>query len=505
MITATVIEGFVRSCLVKGFDGSLPTPDFHRELWGLFCSKDKYIAVAAPRSHAKSTAGTISYGLANILFRERKHILIVSNTEEQASAFLQEMRAILVDNEYVKEAFGLALDAKGETSFEVDSVTELVGVFADGTKFRVLAKGSGQRLRGMLWRGTRPDLIICDDLEDDEICMNKDRRKKFRDWFMNALLPAKSGGGIVRVVGTILHMDSLLERLMPVETSKNTIVTDLKVSSTSRCAGQWVSVKYRAHNKDLSKILWPEKFSKQELTELREAYVAQGNAAGYSQEYLNVPIDESAAHFKRDDFRPIRKEDLDKQKNYYITADLAISEKERADYSAFVVGGVDENNVLHIVHTVKGRFDGRQIVEMILQLQNRYQPLAFGIEDMQVSKSIGPFLREAMQEQGIFPNVIPLKPHRTDKITRSYSIQARMRTGAVRFDKEADWYQELEDEMCQFPRSRNDDLVDAMSYLGLMLDMFVQGMSKKEIEQEEYEEELEDSYFDSGKSETCGY
>ena len=124
---------------------------------------------------------------------------------------------------------------------------------------------------------------------------------------------------------------------------------------------------------------------------------------------------------------------------------------------------------------------------------------------MQVSKSIGPFLREEMQRTGIYVNVIPLKPHKTDKITRSYSIQARMRAGAVRFDKEADWYQALEDEMCQFPRSKHDDCVDAMSYLGLMLDMFVEGMSREEQKEEEEEEELEQFNNDDGRSELCGY
>lgn len=49
MLNASVIEGFVTSCLVEGFDGSLQTPPFHRELWQLFTSRDRYIAVAAPR------------------------------------------------------------------------------------------------------------------------------------------------------------------------------------------------------------------------------------------------------------------------------------------------------------------------------------------------------------------------------------------------------------------------------------------------------------------------
>jgi hypothetical protein len=37
------------------------------------------------------------------------------------------------------------------------------------TKFRIVAKGAEQRLRGMLWDGQRPDLIVVDDLLNEEL------------------------------------------------------------------------------------------------------------------------------------------------------------------------------------------------------------------------------------------------------------------------------------------------------------------------------------------------
>lgn len=336
--------------------------------------------------------------------------------------------------------------------------------------------------------------------------MNSDRREKFRNWFMNALLPAISSSGIVRVVGTILHMDSLLERLMPNERSKDTIVEPLKMYSRAKSAGRWLSVKYRAHNEDFSEILWPEKFSKEELLEIRESFLAQNNPAGYSQEYLNVPIDESRAHFKRKDFLPLRKEDLQKNCNFYIAADLAISEKERADYSVFVVGGVDSEGVLQIRKVVRDRMDGMEIVNTILALQKTYKPLSFGIESTQISKAIGPFLREQMVQQNIYPNIVELTPHKSDKITRSYSFQARMRAGAVKFDREAEWFYDYENELCRFPRDKHDDQVDASSYLGLMLDQFIEGNTNAEQKKEDREEELEEmGYEDTGRSNLTGY
>ena len=68
---------------------------------------------------------------------------------------------------------------------------------------------------------------------------------------------------------------------------------------------------------------------------------------------------------------------------------------------------------------------------------------------------------------------------------RARSIQARMRAGAVKFDKEADWYLTLEDELTKFPRARHDDQVDAMAYLGLMIDNYIEAPTKEEQEEEE--------------------
>ena len=504
-LNSTIIYGFVKSCLVKGFDGSLETPKFHHELWDLFCSNNKYVAVAAPRGHAKSTAGTITYALSCLLFREKRHVLIVSNTEDQAAAFVQEIRNIISDNEFIKNHFDFQLDDKGEVKFDRDTNTDVICRFKDGTSFRVFAKGSNQRMRGILWNGTRPDLILCDDLEDDEICMNKDRREKFRNWFMNALLPCKASAGTVRMVGTILHLDSLLERLMPKERSSNTIVEELKMSSIGRNASAWTSVKYRAHNKDFSSILWEQKFSKDELLSIRDMYVSQGNPAGYAQEYLNIPIDESTAHFKRSDFLPMSTEDIKKPKNFYVTADLAISEKDRADYSVFIVGGVDESNVLHIVDIIQERMDGKQIVDTIIRLQAIYKPMAFGIEEMQVSKAIGPFLREEMLLKNAIANLIPLSPHKSDKLTRTYSIQARLRLGSVRFNTDLEYYSDLEDQLCQFPRSKHDDMVDGMSYMGLLLDYFVESNTQEEIDEDEANEEFESYQQQQGRSEITGY
>ena len=506
-LDASIIEGFMRAYLWDSLDGASEFGDFHREMWDYCTRKDKYVAIAAPRAHSKSTSITLGYTLASVLFKNRRYVLIVSDTEAQASMFLMQIKQQLAENENIQHAFSLKKNAKGEVHFIKETETDVICQFRSGEKFRIMAKGSEQKLRGLLWDGLRPDLIVVDDAENDELVMNKERREKFRRWVTGALLPCLSSTGIMRWVGTILHMDSMLERFMPRETNKNSIVTDLKISTQDKkTSAGWLAIKYRAHSVDFTKILWPDRWNKESLIEKRDLYIAQGLGDVYSQEYLNVPLDDSRAHFKRADFLQRRVEDKSKNMNYYIAGDLAISERDKADYTVFVVGGVDENNTLHIVHVIRDRMDGQQIVETMLQLQRMYKPMAFGLEDMQVSKAIGPFLREEMHKQNTFINLIPLSPHKSDKMTRTYSIQARMRAGAVRFEKDAEWYQPLEDEMCRFPRDRHDDQVDCMSYLGLMLDSFVEGSTPEELAREMQEEEQEEyENFNSGRSPTTGY
>lgn len=503
-LSTDVIGGFVSSILSQGFDGAVDSPDFHREVWELCCSPHRYVAIAAPRGHAKSSAVTLGYGLSTLLFRERKFLLLVSDTESQAALFLGAFKQALQDNRDLIELFDLKQDEKGLVKFVKDSETDIIVEFNDGHKFRIIAKGAEQKLRGLIWNGSRPDIIVCDDMENDELVMNKDRREKLRRWFKGALLPCLSDNGIVRMVGTILHMDSLLENLMPKEHDKQTITEGLKQYTKLRT--MWKSVKYRAHNEDFTELLWPQKKSAEWFKMLYQEAQRDGTTDIYSQEYLNYPLDMATTYFKKADFQPTTEADKAAKLLFYVTADLAISQEERADYSVFLVAGVDENKMIHVKNVIRERMDGREIVDTLLALQRLYDPIAVGIEEMQVSKAIGPFLREEMINTNTFLTLYPLKHGGKDKLTRGRSIQARMRAKGVKFDKGEDWYQNFEEELMRFPRAKHDDQVDTFAYLGLMLDKLIEAPTKEEQDEEDYIDELRKSDMeDTGRNACTGY
>jgi len=484
MLTADVIAGFSSSLLQKNFDGAVESPACHYEWWTMFCSNNPQIAIAAPRRHAKSTACTLTYLLACMVFRERSYALLISDTVSQASQFLADIKKELADNERLRILFKIK-------EFTKDTEDDVIVLCEDGYLFRITARGAEQKLRGLKWNNKRPDLIMGDDLENDEMVMNKDRRDKFKRWFYGACLPCLSSKGIIRIVGTILHEDSFLNNLMPKDHDRWTRTSELKMWSEKKSA--WLSVKYRAHNETFTEILWPQMWTKEKFIAMKEDYTARGIPDVYSQEILNEPIDETIAFFKRHDFIALTPEDKKKSLHYYITGDLAISEEENADYSVFVVAGIDEDKNIQIRNVIRERLDGREIVDTIISLQRVYNPELFGLEEMQVSKSIGPFLREEMLATGVYPSMLMLKHKGKDKMARARSIQARMRANTIKFDKHGDWYGAFEDELAKFPRATKDDQVDAFAYLGMMLDSLVEAPTQQEMEDEEYELEYESS------------
>lgn len=438
-----------------------------------------------------STCVTHAYVLAEVLFRGSQFVVIGSETEAQSVDFLNDIKAELLENADLRELFGVKKPLK-------DSQTDIIFMMSDKHQFRIVAKGSEQKLRGMKWRGKRPDLFIGDDMEGDEQVLNQDRREKFTKWVYGAVLPMLSDHGKARFVGTILHMASFLETHMPDEKDPECVKTEL---STKLCkeGSLWWSARFKAHDSDYQNILWPEKFSEHKLRLLRKDYVDRGFPEVYSQEYLNIPIDESTAFFKREDF--LESKDVGRLR-YYAAVDFAISQKERADYTVIAVAGVDMDSRVHVVDIRRGRWDALQIIEEMFSVQKRYEPELYTVESGSIEKAIGPFLKAEMYKRNVFLNLNPLVPTK-DKQSRARSLQARMRAGGVCFTTNTEWFPDLQQEMLRFPRDMHDDQVDALAWIGLTLDQVTTPQTNKELEDEMFYEM--ESQLPVGRNAVTGY
>jgi len=481
---------------MSNFDNPQPTPKFHMELWAKCCSASQFVSIAAPRGHAKSTAVTHSYTLAEVLFRSSVFVLLVSDTEGQAVLFLSDIKRELIENDELREVFGVKRLRK-------DQETDIIVEMQDGHLFRIVAKGSEQKVRGLKWRNKRPDLIIGDDLENDEIVMNEERRAKFRRWVNNALLPCLSDDGRVRIVGTILHLDAFLEHTMPQFEHELTQTDGIRWWSTDETM-IWDSIRYQGHSEDYSQLLWPEKFSEKRYKAIRKRYVDSGNPEGYAQEYLNYPIDEDSAFFQKQDFIPWK--DEDEYLEYYVGGDLAISEKDQRAYSVFVVCGLNRDGILVVVDVVRFRGDALRIIDEMFRIHRVYEPEIFWLEEENIARSIGPVIDQAMIQSGTYINIQTMVPTK-DKMQRARGIQARMRAGGVRFDMKREWYATLFQEMVTFPRGKYMDQVDAFSWIGLGLNQIIPTFTSADLAAFEYDDEYGDDFESlmGGRSAITGY
>lgn len=482
-LTADLIEGFAGMYLSPMYDNPQPVAPFHRECWESYCDMGIELAArAAPRAHAKSTALTHAFAMAVTCFRVQDYVVIVSATETLAMDHLGDIAAQFRENEYLRSDFGV------ETLL-VDARSEVVVKFTDGHQCRFIAKGSGQKMRGLKWRGKRPGLILGDDLEEDEQVENRDRRMKFRKWIYRALIPCKRRGGVVRIQGTILHEDSFLARVM----------TDPR----------WDTKLYKAHASfdEFTDILWPEQFPVERLQGIRQMFINQGDSAGYSQEYLNDPFDNTEAYLHKDWFRDMNADDYESDKLVCAAADFAISKADKANRTSLTVGGKDVGNLLHIIDQRIGRWDSYEIIENLFAVHRAHRPDVFFVEKGHIWQTLYPIVKKEMAERDIWINFVESSPSK-DKATRGRSLQRRMRAHGVRFDKRAEWYPPYEAELLRFTGhsdAAEDDRFDSTALLSIGFDQLAEVIEEDFWEEEEFEMVRNNPRDMMGRDATTGY
>ena len=477
VLTAELMEAFVKKFLAHKFDGELPTPDFHREMWTKACSSVEKSADAAPRGHAKSTSITFCFTLAALLFRFRDFAPIISDTWGQSVEFLREIKSELTDNDELREAFHVK-------RFLKESEDDLIVQMEDGYKFRLVARGAGQKVRGLKWNKKRPNLIVIDDLDDDETVMSKDRRDKLFDWFVRALIPCGAHNCIYRMVGTVLHDDSVLARVLK--------------------SPDWNCKIYSAHKSfnDFSEVLWPEHMSAEKLRAKRDALVAQGKADAYSSEYLNKPIAEGDSFFDPDFYLPMDDYDRKRHGTHYVGWDMAVSIKQKTDFTVAAIFKVDSDGYKHLVEVRRGRLDGLAIIDEMFSVQEAYQPACHFGEKGVIDAAITPFLNAEMQKRQKYLNLIRIARTK-EKGEFARPLQAMMKARHVKFDKDISQWPEVEEELKRFPKGVHDDIVDALAIVGQGLSQIVSVETTEELEEEDYRRSMVE--MEDGRSETTGY
>ena len=90
-----------------------------------------------------------------------------------------------------------------------------------------------------------------------------------------------------------------------------------------------------------------------------------------------------------------------------------------------------------------------------------------GVEDGQIFKTLAPVLSRRMNERKVYFSYEALPPL-TDKLVRARPLQSLMQQGKVYFVNTIPVLPDTTSELLQFPASRNDDMVDSLSWAARM-------------------------------------
>lgn len=442
----------------------VPFGPHHEELFDLVEGEEgsKHIVRAEPREHGKSTIMDLVVVLWWLATRRKHFIVLVGDTASQAEGQLHAVIEEIEGNDLLAGDFphlAPKLDAKRQyvkwTDREIINCADQV----------VVAAGAGKSLRGLKRRQYRPDAVIVDDLENDENVATKGQRDKLESWLLKALLSLGGKGCDYFIIGTILHHDSVLMRLVRAERARaefgepqvwdaKIIPAEWKEDESSRKLYAGVPKKWYKRG-----ILWPERWSRERL----EAKKREIGSIAYAQEFLNDPSQREGKLFKEDWFNwyPMgsRPENLDE----YIGIDPSAGEKEQSDFIGIADVGIDKEGRIFPGRILETKITFRQLIKTIFALADHLSPVKIGVEVNFYQKVLKQELDRINREERHY---LPFAEQRTvkDKVTRFLSLSAIVEAGLLWLEEGNPEHVKLLNQMLEFPDGAHDDLIDALDF-----------------------------------------
>ncbi|HLH23297.1 MAG TPA: hypothetical protein VK066_12300 [Chloroflexota bacterium] len=367
-----------------------PSAPFHQELLDLFRetlqTPGAGAVIAAPRGHSKSTLLSFVAPLHALLYSRKRVVVLISNTAFLSTSLVRAIKQELESNALLRADFGDLVGGKW-----TDSDVEL----ANGAK--LVGRSMGAQIRGIAHLGQRPDLIVADDLENDEHVQTPEQRAKAYAWWTEAVLPALDPQrGNVIVVGTVLHFDSLLSKLL----------------------AQTGDYRTRTYATSEEAPLWPEWMGSERLAAARR----QVGDLAFAREYQNRPFSEAMQLFRpawwrwwvRDDLRRGLTGGWEYQGQpltIYQGVDPASSLKVGADYFGHVTVGVTPQGECLVLQATQQRLSFDAQVAYVEEQAQVWGPQLIGCEAVAYQEVLVQALAKspciAKRVRGVRPRRLP--------------------------------------------------------------------------------------------------
>ena len=160
----------------------------------------------APRKNAKSTFATMAYPLREALEGRERYILILSDAlKKNAIPFLRDnIKLELENNASLKAAYP---DACGPGPLWQEEKI----VLKNGVCIEV--SSTNENIRGRLYNGQPPSLVIGDDLQGDKDISSATYRENSWRWFTNDVMNVGNPATNYLVMGTAIHRDAIVYKL----------------------------------------------------------------------------------------------------------------------------------------------------------------------------------------------------------------------------------------------------------------------------------------------------
>lgn len=428
-------------------------------------SKSVRQAIAAPRGEAKSTICTQLFPLWCMVCDLKRYIIIAMDTREQAYGMLEAIKVEIESNPR------LAVDFPELGAGKVWRA----GAIITSKNQKVEAVGAGQKLRGRRHGAYRPDLVVLDDIENDEMVQTPEQRTKLHNWVLNAVLKLGAAGEKFDViyVGTILHYDSVLNRILSTKGWKKAhFKAILRFPDNMALWDEWENIYlsedgdddtmsdlfYQQHKAEMDKgavVSWLAR----PILYLMKIRASDGHSS-FDSEYQNDPVSGDDAIFANSlQYWTELPPDL----IYFGALDPSLGKAGASrDPSAILVGGYHRaSGKLYVVEAqIKKRLPDL-IIEDVIRLHSQYNCHRWFVETVQFQEFLKTELVKRSAARGKPVPATATKPN-SDKMLRIESLQPHIANGLILLHRSQST---LESQLRHFPKADHDDGPDALEML----------------------------------------